>query len=55
MEARNLVVGVHVLIAAALVAFGAYRISLGRLVPGALNVAMAALVVGMGVYVRRLA
>jgi hypothetical protein len=55
METKNLVLGVHVVVAIALVAFGAYRISLGRVVPGTLNLVMAALAVGVGVYASRLA
>jgi hypothetical protein len=55
METKNVVVAAHVLVAIGLVAFGAYRISLGRVVPGALNVVVAALVVGVGVYAGRLA
>ncbi|MFB6157281.1 MAG: hypothetical protein ABEJ34_05510 [Haloferacaceae archaeon] len=55
MESSDLVFGAHALVGAGLVAFGAYRISLGRVVPGALNVAMAAVIVAVGAYVRRLA
>jgi len=55
MERKHLVVGVHLLVALGLVAFGAYRISLGRVVPGTFNLVMAALVVGLGVYAGRIA
>jgi len=55
MEQRTLVVGVHGVVALGLVAFGAYRVSRGAVVPGVLNVVMAAVVVAVGRYVADLA
>jgi len=53
MDQQNLVVGVHVVVAVAIAAFGLYRVARGQRIPGLLNVAMAAAVVGVGVYVGR--
>jgi hypothetical protein len=53
MEKEQLVLGVHGVVALGLLAFGAYRVASGNLVPGALNVAMAAAVVGVGVFISR--
>jgi hypothetical protein len=53
MEQQDLVVGVHVMVAVAIAAFGLYRVSRGQRIPGLLNVGMAAAVVGVGVYMGR--
>ncbi len=45
METSNLVLALHVLVGLGLLAMGGYRLSLGRLGPGVLNVALAAVVV----------
>jgi hypothetical protein len=55
MDRQRLVVAVHLFVAAGLVAFGAYRVSRGSVVPGALNVLTAVAVAVVGVYVGRLA
>ncbi len=54
MERSTVVVGVHAVVALGLLAFGAYRISLGGTVPGALNVLMSVAVFGVGIYMGRL-
>jgi hypothetical protein len=53
MDRARLVLGAHGVVAVGLIAFGAYRISRGSVVPGALNVVMAAAVVAVGVYMSR--
>ncbi|WP_181861608.1 hypothetical protein [Haloplanus salinus] len=55
MDRQRLVVGVHVVVALGLFAFGVYRLSLGRVVPGGLNVVMAAAIAVAGVYMGRFA
>ncbi|MFD1632300.1 hypothetical protein ACOZ4L_05850 [Haloplanus ruber] len=55
MDKRTLVVGVHGVVALGLVAFGAYRVSRGAVVPGVLNVVMAGVVVAVGRYVADIA
>ncbi|WP_251329551.1 hypothetical protein [Haloplanus pelagicus] len=55
MEKDTLVFGTHGVVALGLIAFGAYRVSGGAVVPGALNVVMAAAVVVVGRYVADLA
>ena len=54
MEKETLVVAVHVVVAFGLATFGAYRISLGAVVPGLLNIVMAVAIVAVGVYISRL-
>lgn len=54
MDKQQLVFGAHGVIGLGLLAFGAYRVSAGNVVPGALNVAMAVVVVGVGYYISRL-
>lgn len=51
MEKQTLVFGVHVFIGVALAGFGVYRGAVGQVLPGALNVVVAALVVGAGRYI----
>ena len=55
MEKETIVLAAHVVVAIGLLTFGAYRISLGQTVPGALNAAMGIAVVGVGLHVQRLA
>ena len=55
MEKETIVLAAHVVVAAGLLTFGAYRISVGQIVPGALNAAVGVAVVGVGIYVQRLA
>ncbi|MFB6256027.1 MAG: hypothetical protein ABEH58_04740 [Haloplanus sp.] len=55
MEKERLVLGAHVVVALGMLAFGAYRVSRGNVVPGSLNMAMAAAIAGVGVYMTRLA
>jgi hypothetical protein len=55
METSNLVLALHVLVGLGLLAMGGYRLTLGRLGPGVINVALAAVVVVAGVYASRLA
>lgn len=53
MEKGTLVLGAHVFVAVGLAAFGVYRMTVGQVVPGALNVVVAALVIGAGVFITR--
>jgi uncharacterized protein YaiE (UPF0345 family) len=55
MEKEQLVLGAHGVVALGMFAFGAYRASRGNVVPGAINVAMAGVIVAVGVYMTRLA
>ncbi|QZX99112.1 hypothetical protein [Halobaculum rubrum] len=53
MEKATVVLGAHVFVGIALAAFGVYRATVGQVVPGALNVVVAALVIGAGVFISR--
>jgi uncharacterized membrane protein YiaA len=55
MDKETLVFAAHGVVAIGLLTFGIYRISLGQVVPGTLNVAMSVAIVGVGFYVQRLA
>lgn len=53
MENATIVLGAHVFVGIALAGFGVYRGTAGQVVPGALNVLVAALVIGAGVIISR--
>jgi hypothetical protein len=53
MDNATIVLGTHVFIGIALAGLGVYRGTAGQVVPGALNVVVAALVIGAGVFISR--
>lgn len=53
MDRRQLIIGVHVLVALGLVGVGAFRVNAGNIAGGAVSVVIAALVVALGFFVGR--